>query len=99
MKENKTYTNDSLEKTFLSLTIRNITALGNDSLRQNRDSSRLRLRLRLCRGPLSWYMSHEVESIYRGHPNTIGIRALSTVTKELEQVLENLKIRLRVENI
>ena len=35
LKANNTYTNDSWEKPFPSLTIRNITALGNDSLRQN----------------------------------------------------------------
>ena len=40
-KENSTYTNDTLEKPFLSLTIRIFTALGNGSLkvrlRLNRD--------------------------------------------------------------
>ena len=37
LKENSTYTNDSWEKPLLSLTIRNITAFGNGSLRQDRD--------------------------------------------------------------
>ena len=37
MKENSACTNDSWEEPILSLTIRNITVLGNGSLRQNRD--------------------------------------------------------------
>ena len=37
MKANNTYTNDSWEKPLHSLTIRNITTLGNDLLRQNED--------------------------------------------------------------
>ena len=36
-KANNIFTNDSWEKSLLSLTIRNITSLGNGSLRQNQD--------------------------------------------------------------
>ena len=67
LKENSTYTNDSWEKTLLSLTIRNITGLANGSLRLPKNETDTPLRQ--YRRVLSQYLSHKDESIYRGYPN------------------------------